>query len=245
MFRKASDVIGLAIAATDGKIGSVEDLLFDDRTWSVRWAVIDTGDWLPGREVLLPPDRLLGTDLDRKLLKVDLTRAQVEASPPLTADAPVSRRYEETIYDYYGWAPYWEPGMGGMAPFAPPLYAAGAKPVPPEPVGDPDLRSAADITGYGIAASDGAIGHVADLLLDGDAWTIRYLIVDTRNWWPGKKVLIAPHWVRDISWSERTIRFDMTRDRIRSAPEWDPALALERDYEARLHAHYDMPSYWL
>ncbi len=244
MFRKVSDVIGLAIGAKDGKIGSVEDLLLDDRAWTIRWAVVDTGDWLPGREVLLPPEKLRAADLDKKLLAVDLTRAQVEQSPPLSADVPVSRRYEELIYDYYGWTPYWGFGIGGMAPFEAPLYAAGAKPVV-EPEGDPDLRSAEDIIGYGIEASDGAIGHVADLLLDGAAWVVRYLVVDTRNWWPGRKVLVAPNWVRDISWSERTIEFDVTRGRIKSAPEWDPALALGRDYEARLHAHYDLPSYWL
>ena len=245
MFRRASDVIGLAVGAKDGKIGSVEDLLFDGRAWTIRWAVIDTGDWLPGREVLLPPDKLLGTDLDRKLLEVGLTRTPIENSPPLSADAPVSRRYEEAIYDYYGWAPYWEMGMAGMAPLTPPLYAAGGKPASLAPVGDPNLHSAADASGYGVLASDGAIGHVDDLLLDGAAWVIRYLIVDTRNWWPGKKVLVAPSWVSDIEWSERVIKFDATRERVKSAPEWDPKSALERDYEARLHAHYDMPTYWL
>jgi uncharacterized protein YrrD len=241
---QASEVLGLAIEAKDGRIGSVGDLLFDDRSWTIRWAVIDTGDWLPGRSVLLPPSRLAVADLDRSVLRVDLTRAEVRQSPGLSRDMPVSRRYEEMVYDYYGWSPYWVPGLAGFAPFEPPLYAAGAKPVPPEPQGDPDLHSIADVTGYSVEARDGAIGHVHDFLIKDHAGAVRYLVVDTRNWWPGKKVLVAPHWIEDISWSERAIHFDVTRERIRSAPEYDPK-TLGRDYEERLHAHYDLPTYWL
>ena len=118
---------------------------------------------------------------------------------------------------------------------------------PPSPLrreGDPSLRGTSEVTGYHVHARDGDIGHVADFLIDSDNWAIRYLVIDTRNWWPGKKVLVAPHWVTDISWSERTVRFDVTRERIKASPDYDPA-AFDRGYEERLHAHYDVPTYWL
>jgi hypothetical protein len=240
----ASEVLGLAIEAKDGRIGRVSDLLFDDRGWTIRWAVVDTGDWLPGRSVLLPPSRLAVADLDRSVLRVDLTRAQVQQSPELSHDLPVSRHYEQVIFDYYGWSPYWVPGFPGFTPFEPPLYAAGEKPMPLEPAGDPDLHSIVDTKGYTVEARDGAIGHVEDFLVEDHAGAIRYVVVDTRNWWPGKKVLVAPHWVESIRWSERVIHFDTTRARISAAPQYDRK-TLGRDYEERLHAHYDMPTYWL
>jgi hypothetical protein len=252
MLSAASDLVGLKLEATDGGIGAVEDLLFDDRHWTVRWLVVDTGDWLPGRSVLLPPDKLLRPARDGRAIRADLARAQVENSPALATDPPVSRQYEMQLYDYYGWAPYWAAGMTGpglAAPLVPPLYAAGAKPAPsstapPEPQGDPVLMSADEVTGYNVHARDGEIGHVEDFLVDDEAWAIRYLVVATRNWWPGKKVLVSPHWVSDIAWSEHTVRFDTTRDRIKSSPEYDPE-TFDRVYEGRLHAHYDMPTYWL
>jgi hypothetical protein len=250
MFWNASDLIGLKLEATDGRIGNVEDLLLDDRTWTIRWAVVDTGDWLPGRSVLLPPVQFVRADRAGRGLQVALTRAQVEGSPALALDPPVSRQYETALYDYYGWAPYWAGGNtgGGIAPpLMPPLYAAGAKPAPaplPEPQGDPGLMSIDEVTGYYVEARDGDIGHVEDFLVDDQGWAIRYLVVDTRNWWPGKKVLVSPHWVKDISWSDRTVTFDTTRERIKASPEWDPK-QFDRAYEARLHAHYDAPNYWL
>ncbi len=248
MLWTASDLVGYAIEASDGKIGSVEDFLFDDRQWTIRWAVIDTGDWLPGRSVLLPPSQFARPDPDKRALKVALTRAQVENGPDISADPPVERQHEELLFNYYGWAPYWQAGFaspGVTPPLIPPLYAAGAKPgAPREAEGDASLRSTSDVTGYYVHARDGDIGHVENFLVDNDNWAIRYLVIDTRNWWPGKKVLVSPHWVTDISWSERIVRFDMTRGRIKSSPEYDPA-AFDRSYEERLHAHYDMPSYWL
>lgn len=244
MLWKASDLVGLAIEAADGEIGSVEDFLFGDRDWKIRWAVIDTGNWLPGRSVLLPPSRLVQPDPEHRVLKVALTRAQVENSPGISADPPVERQHEELLYNYYGWAPYWQAGFAAPG-LTPPLYAAGGKPaMPVASERDPALRSTSDVTGYYVHARDGDIGHIEDFLVDNDSWAICYLVVDTRNWWPGKKVLVAPHWVSDISWSERAVRFDVTRERIKVSPEYDPA-AFDRGYEERLHAHYDRPTYWL
>ncbi|MBV8889426.1 MAG: PRC-barrel domain-containing protein [Alphaproteobacteria bacterium] len=249
MLLSASAVIGYTIEATDGALGSVDEFLFEDRRWIVRWVVVDTGTWLTGRKVLLPPSQLPRVDEGGRSLRVALTRQQIEDSPGIERDPPVSRQQEEIIYRYYGWEPYWGAGFMatagvGVPPIQPPLYERELAAEAAHPVGDPHLRGAREVTGYYIHARDGDIGHVADLLIDPDGWDIRYLVVDTRNWWPGKNVIVSPQWAADISWSERTVTLDLTRDQIRSGPEYDPRAPMDRAFEERLHSHYGRRAYW-
>jgi hypothetical protein len=229
--------------------------------------VIDTGTWLPGRQVLLPPSSL-GRPLGMpRAFPVDLTREKVKESPDISTDAPVSRQREADLYSYYGWVPYWSGpyayapvgfGMGapvGYGPAYPPEGPRGTNPrtgraeSAEEERGDPHLRSANEVTGYYIQAEDGDIGHVEDLLVEDllvedESWAVRYLIVDTKNWWPGKKVLVAPQWVRGIDWAREQVAIDLTREQIKAAPEYDPATTVDRTYEERLYGHYDRPRYW-
>jgi sporulation protein YlmC with PRC-barrel domain len=235
-----SAVKGYAIEASDGGIGTVSDFLFDDTTWMVRWLAIDTGIWLPGRKVLVHPSAIEALDGARKQLSVALTRGQVEASPDIRRDLPVSRQMEASLYDYYSWDPLWTKDL--------PVAEAAALRLPPgvpfgsiDPAGDganspagaqgdargqdPHLRSSAAVTGSRILASDGEIGHVEDLLIDDSVWSVRSLIVDTRNWWPGKHVLLSTHAVSRIDWVRRQVEVDISREQIKANPAWDPAEA--------------------
>jgi hypothetical protein len=249
---RASDLKGCAIRAVDGSIGSIVDLLFQEQDWTIRWAVVDTGTWIAGRQVLLPPSVLGPLDgIDREI-PVDLTREQVEGSPGVETDEPVSRRREADVYSYYGWDPYWGGGVG-YAPVSQPVGAAGVVPPPagaiyPRPVapdaGDPNLRSIDEVTGYYVKATDGDIGHVEDFLVDEENWRVRYLVVDTKNWWPGRKVLVSPDWVQDVSWSEQKAFVALTREKVKNSPEYRPESAIDRDYEQQLHGYYGYPIYW-
>ena len=254
MLKPASGFKGLTIAATDGDIGSVNDLYFDDLSWTIRYLVVDTGTWLPGRQVLISP--LSVRRVDDKIL-VDLTRNQVQNSPPVEADKPVNRQQEEAIARYYDQRYYCEgpyrwgllayPGMPPV-PTAPiPADAMGEEMAAREretPSGDPTLRSSRDVTGYYIAALDGEIGHVDDFLVEDRAWAIRYLLVATRNWWPGKKVLISPEWIKTVSWADSQVQVDLRRDEIKAAPEYDPSRPFDREYESRLIEHHNRRKYW-
>lgn len=246
MLRSVNGLKGVTIAATDGEIGSVQDVYFDDGTWTVRYLVIDTGSWLPGRQVLISP-RSVRDGADAHQIPVALTKDQVEHSPGTEADRSVDRQYEEEYARYYGYPEYWAgPYRWGTTPY-PAVGAASTvgEPAPlPPPEGDPRLRSARDVVGYYIEASDGDIGHVEDFLVDDLEWAIRYIIVDTRNWWPGKKVLVAPEWIREVSWQESRVYVDMTRDAIKGAPEYDPDRPLAREYETRLFGHHNRRVYW-
>jgi len=244
MLKNASEIKGYTIGATDGPIGAVCDLLFDDATWRVRWLVVDTGRLLPGRKVLLPPSALGHVNAIGHQLAVRLTVAEVEAGPDIDTDAPVSRRMETSLYDYYDWSPYWSTGFfqggfgyaGGLV--GPPMSLAVAPCVPHDSDGDPHLRSTSEVTGYHMQANDGEIGHVADFLIEDDDWSIRYLVGATRDWWPGKKVLLSPGSIDSIDWAERRVNLDVGRQRIKDSPAYDPAMPIDRAYKTALHRHY-------
>jgi hypothetical protein len=249
MLRKAKDLLGVAIVATDGAIGDIEDLYFDDQWWGVRYLVINTGTWLSRQQVLISPRAILHIDLPGNQLHVNLTKEQVQNSPDIDTRQPVSRQHETAFADYYGYPYYWHTLIGD------PFYPTINKPTPlpkreEKPVrtvsaeaSDPHLRSLKTVTGYYIEAADGEIGHAADFILDDENQVIRYLVVATRNWLPGDKVLIAPSWIERISWEESKIFVRLTKEVIRNSPTYDEA-ALTREYEKKLYHHYNLMGYW-
>jgi hypothetical protein len=231
MLWKAADLMNSALQATDGRIGSVADFLFDDERWSVRWLVVDTGSWLSGRKVLVPASHVGQPRADAPVIAVDLTMAQVEASPDVATEEPVSRQMEEQLYGHFGGQPYWTMmppiAAGSVAGLGYPVTRAMTAPpadagVDVGAAGDPHLRSMKEVRGYHIRAADGEIGHCEAFLLEDEDWSIRHLIVDTRNWWPGKKVLVQPGWIESVDWSARVLRVGHTREEIKHAPEYDP-----------------------
>lgn len=247
---------GFAIEASDGTIGKVSDFLFDDRTWKIRWMVADIGGWLKGRKTLVHPSAFGHPDYRHEKIAIQLTKQQIRDSPDILSDAPVSRQMETKLYGYYGWDPVWGGGnyLGGYssgmgAAFDPSPYRFNGdlleaeRPDSSTDDGDPHLRSVTAVMGYHIQATDGPIGHLENFLVDDTSWGIRYLIIDTKNWWSGQHVLMSPYAVRGISWSDRDVTLDVTRDKIKSSPTCDPAEILEQNYEQRLHRHYGWKGY--
>jgi hypothetical protein len=191
--------------------------------------------------VLLPPSSLGEPAVARRAFPVRLTRRQVEDSPELEAAAPaVARRHETELYRHYGWEPYWVATDGLAPPVAPHLKTAGGEPgqAADRAEGDPHLRAARAVIDHHVHATDGDIGHVEDFLVDSAEWTIRYMVVGTTNWWPGKKVLIAPPWLAGVDWADGTARVNLTREAIRRSTEYDPTATVDRAYEERLHRHF-------
>ncbi len=217
MIREVKKLHGVALSASDGELGSVDEILFDDQTWTARYLVVNTGGWLNGRKVLLPPAAFGVLDWEQRVLDVNLTHAQVQDSPGSETDEPVSRQWEIDTYDYYDWPYYWGMGMAGGAWYSPGLIGSADTATVPDP-DDVHLQSTKEVTGYAVAARDGDIGHVADFLVDDDNWRIRCLAVDTRDWWPGKQVLLPLDWIEQISWPEGTVSAEVTRSQMQNAP---------------------------
>jgi len=254
MLSTVTSLNGFAIEATDGPLGTVSDFLFDDQTWKVRWLVVDTGTWLPGRKVLLHVSALGKADPLNQLLPVSLTKQQVENSPDILEHQPVSQQMQGRLYDYYGWDPYWGGNFLGMGSIASPVGGAvmdapGSDAAVAEIAqgidqnADPHLHSVDAVTGYNIHATDGAIGHIEDFIVEDVDWTVRYLIADTRNWLPGQHVLLSPYAVTDIEWLDRHVQVNLSREKIKAGPPWDPVNLVDEAYVERLHQHYDWPGY--
>ena len=242
------------IEATDGHIGTVSDFLFDDASWKLRWMVVDAGSWLTGRKVLLHPSAIGGVNELREI-SIKLTRQQVKDSPDFAQDLPVTRQMEARLYGHYGWDASWNgfgyfggyPSAIGLPFVSPPVFGGsmiredGLDLLPDD--ADPHLRSLAAMSGYRLEAADGPIGHLEDVLIDDATWDIRYLIVDTRNWWPGKHVLVSPFAVQEISWAEHNLRVTISREQVTASPAWSPMQPVDQDYEKDLHRHYGWPGY--
>jgi len=242
MLRSSSDIKGLTIHATDGELGKVEEFYFDDATWTLRYFVVRTGGWLSGRSVLLSPPVVQSADWNKGELVVKLTMQQVADSPDVSTDQPVSRLEEIAYLKYYEQPPYWMLGadVGGASVALDAAMRAAAADA--ERAGTPPpchLRSSREVAGYDIAASDGLIGHLDGFLLDDGTWEIRYVVVDTTNWWPGGQVVISPKWVERVSWGSRHVKVGLTCEAIKSSPPYDRGNPLDADYEARLAQHYD------
>lgn len=233
MLRNAKEFENYSLRAEDGLIGPVRDFYFDDVHWTVRYLVVDTGGWLSRRLVLISPEVLGSPKWDEQVLPVSLTRDQVKRSPEIDTAKPVSRQHETELRAHYGWPLYW-----GSTYAPPPIETP---PIPAKPAGDPHLRSMSEIIGYRLDVSDGEIGHVADALIDDETWAIRYLVIDTRNWWPGRKVVISPGWITDIDWGDSKIRSDISRTLVKGSPTYDPHRPVDTAYADQLHDHYGRP----
>ena len=260
MLQSVKKLKGYSIQATDGEIGRIDELFFEEDTWIVRYLVVDVGNWLSSQRVLLIPDAVQHINAEAGTISVSLTKDQVENSPDVDTAQPISREKELKLHEHYSWEPYWTlpyPAALGTYPARPAAVgpvlpiergkALESEPEPVERVEESDvnsyLRSSDEVIGYNIQSTDDGIGHVEDFIMDTQHWIIRYMIIDTRNWLPGKKVLISPAWISGIRWETSEVYVDLTRDQIKNSPEYDPE-TLNRDYETRLYRHYDKSEYW-
>ena len=263
MLRNVKDLEGYAVGATDGTIGHVEDFFFDDRAWIIRYLVVDAGGWLASRKVLISPIAIGRPDWTERRLPVSLTKEQVKNSPDIdteqarltTARSAVlqvlrlsvllgrcrllGRRHVSEPDD--AWLRRLRVAAGHPLGRRDRLCEGGSRPKPRGRSPPAQLPGSHEIPRH---ASDGEIGHVEGILVDDASWAIRYLIVNTSNWWLGHRVLIAPQWIDAVGWFDSKVSVKMTRQAIKDAPAYDPAVPLDRGQEAGLYEHYGHVGYW-
>lgn len=263
MLHTLNDLENFTIHATDGDIGLVKDFYFDDKQWGIRYLVVETGSWFSSKKVLLSPISIKQINREDKTMTVSISRAQVKKSPDIDTQKPISRQYEVDYLGYYGYPFYWgNAGLWGnyaspymMAPgYVNPSTQQDSGLNAPDMFADVEamryrdldhhLRSSETVTGYHLQAKDGELGHLHGMLIDADTWAIRYLIINTSNWWLGHLVLIAPQWIKEVSWVTSKIYVDMTQQQIKDAPVFDPDIPFNRELEKNIHLHYGRHGYW-
>lgn len=233
MLHSFKKILNTTLHATDGEIGHLDDLLFDDQLWIVRYVVVRTGVFLKRHRVLISPLGVAQVDWDNQALRLHLTRRQIEESPDVDTDQPLFRQMEKRYFDYYSWPYYWsEMSIWGIDPRNSIMSGeveepttgvsreAGPEEAREEPEGDPHLRSFREVSRYSFDAEETTFGQVADLLIEDDDWTVRYLVAETRTWWPSQRLLISPSWIRKIDWGDRCIKLRLTKDEIEASPEF-------------------------
>ncbi|MGK2863188.1 MAG: PRC-barrel domain-containing protein, partial [Chitinophagaceae bacterium] len=248
MKRRIESLIGFTIGGTDGEIGKVKEFYFDDKSWTIRYLIVETGSWLSGRKVLLSPLAVMNNDWEQETFQVNLTMEQIKNSPPIDTDKPVSRQHEMDLYGYYPWGGYyWGGGMGmgglgmGMSyPLAmnPAVQKEDDIAVEDKSEEDPHLRSTDKVTGYDIKATDGEIGEMEDFIINDNTWAIDFMEVDTGTWFPGKKVLISPKWIKEINWENSSVVVNASEEQVKNSPEYVPSQELSDSYEANLQNYY-------
>jgi hypothetical protein len=226
-----------------GDMGRIEDLFIDDERWVVRFLVVDTGTWLSSRRVLLSPVSAVADAPAQGPLPVALTREQIERSPDVDTQKPVSRQYEIVHSLHYGYANYWSGSMlwgatmltvrQGVVPglVQQPLGSAPSDTEAPSEVQElaqqaekaaqsSHLRSAREIISYRVDARDGAAGTLDDLVIERGSWAVPQFVVDAKPWWPGGHVRVPSSVAADIDWNGRVIRLQCDRDTLpKEAPK--------------------------
>ncbi len=246
MLIKSKSLKGYKINAMDADIGRVKEFFFDDRFWTIRYLVVETGNWFNSKQVLISPYFIQTVDYESELVNVNLTKQQVADSPAYDSDLPVSRQYEEEYTIYYGTPYYWgSTNMWGSYPYIIRDRELWKRDENKENSWNPNLRSSKEVLDYDFQAIDGEIGHVDDFIINDDTWTIRYLVLDTKSWLPGRKVLISTEWIDRISYDESKVFVDLSRETIRNVPEYNEDEVLTREHENVLHQHFNRQGYWV
>jgi hypothetical protein len=250
MFKHLRDLEGFRLAATDGEIGHVTDLYFEDNDWAVRYLVVATGNWLFGKKVLISPNAVEQVKWDDECVKVALTIEQVRDSPDIDTDRPISRQQEAEYHLYYNFPPYW----GGVALWG--RYdQPGAETTDDDTAAteqdrkygakwDSHLRSAKEVRGYRVEAIDGLVGHLDNFLMETETWAIRYLVVNTGGRLKKHEILFTPKLVDQVKWAEATVNVNASRQLMETAPEYTQSDEIDRTYEESLFTHYTTHPYW-
>lgn len=251
----ASRLQDFQVQATDDKLGKVKDLYFDKDDWVIRYLVVDTQKWLPGRKVLVSPVGFDYVDFEDTTVNIFASKEQIKDSPSIHEHQPVTRKNEHMLNTYFGWPHYWSyfdnNRLWGEYP-TPLLLRDEAPPqegiqLTPEQEEEEKLHSVNDIkgdfTGYKIQATNGDIGHVADFLVDPENWELRYFVVDTKDWLPGKFVVLSTEWIKDIHWDTKKVVVDLPKEVIENGPFFTMDRPLTAMEEKMLHESYKKSPY--
>ncbi|WP_207425664.1 PRC-barrel domain-containing protein [Pedobacter sp. SYSU D00535] len=246
MLRNVKSLLGYKMGATDGDIGEVKGFYFDDQTWTVRYLVVETGNWFSGKKVLISTDSVQQPDFNAGVFPINLTREQIKNGPDIDTEKPVSREHEQLMHEYYPWNRYWQSGyftVGMMAynsmPLEEEIHMRQAEETAEKHTHtDTHLRSTSEVKGYSIHASDGSIGEIDDFVFDDQSWKIEYMVADIGGWFKDKKILIPPRVIRDIRWEMSEVVVSLSKEEIKDSPHYDESMTHGDDFDTHFGSYY-------
>lgn len=267
MLYSTSELIKYKISGVDGEIGKITDFYFDDREWTIRYAVVDTNSWLPGGKVLLSSHVFNKLDTENEKFHVDLTREQIKNSPDIDADEPVSREKQELLHGYYNWPLYWGPTQYNLVSNGAPAVMYPIRTIQSAEIPsietpttevtntgianadrsnevDSHLRSFKELESYHIITSTGEIGKSLDFIVQQGSWMVWYMVMDTAKFFSSKKILIPVEWIKWVSWYQQKVSIWPTKENLESCPSFEQEYPINTKHEADLHKYYDSAKKW-
>ena len=246
MLFKVKKLKDFKLHSLDGEIGKVREFYFDDEHWAIRYINVETGNWLKDRQVLISPYSLGHVNREDKFITVNLTKKQIEDSPSIECTELIMPHVEETLTNYYGYPAYWDGSnmWGSNTRIERDSNKWGGTLICKKAI-EPNVRSTFEINGLEIQATDGAIGHVEDIIFDDEDWGIRYLCVNTSALRPKEKVLLSTKSIESIDWFQRKVIVKLLRDTVKHSPEYTDQTLLTREYETILNKHYNVIGRWV
>lgn len=241
MKRSLKKILEYKVLTNDKTEGDIQDFLFDEKRWTIRYMKADFGNFFSPEKVLIPKEFLEAPDWQNRFFPIKMSNDEIDKCPNLDDHQPVSRKYEEMLFEHYDLKPYWYSAY--TVPIASSFYPPRPLKVPSAEIDenklDTILRSFEEVKGYHIQAVDGKIGHIEDIIVDDDDWQIVYVAIDTSNWLPwSKKVLIAIDWMETISYEKREVKINLHTESIKNAPEYDESQTIDESFEKTLYDFY-------
>lgn len=222
-------ITGFGIGATDGKIGTVKEIYFEDHTWTVRYLIVKTGNFLKEKLILISTQALLDADWDNELFSTNLSTDQIINSPDIDTDKPVYRQQEVKLYEHFPWDIYWAMGIIPMEDSVEIAISEKQKEIGAN--ANPHLRSSDKVTGYTLHAIDGELGHIDDLIIETESWKITYVVLKTGSWFSGQKILIPTEWIIEINWLSSTFVMEATVEKVQQCEPFDADGGVNEAYE--------------
>ena len=223
MLVKASVVRQCQATRGDTSIGDVVDMYFDEAGWRSCYLVIETGSLFSGKRSLVPLSYLERADWIARRLALRITEAGLQSVGCNDLDKNVASQLEKHGAGYVAWPPpaHKPEGSTAQVPLGDPNDPGT------DDVGKPLLRSAKEVVGYAIEATDGPCGHIDDLLIDDATWRIEFLLVNPRNFLPGTPRAVPAPWVEACDWLSHSMRMNVDRDRIRECPTYETSSTVD------------------
>ena len=231
------------------EIGTICGFVVDKRSWNVSHIVVQIGKGLEDQNVLISQLAFGKPLLSDKVFPVSLTkgRSGIQSSDDFTDLSACSyvTKLEVCLGPPNGWAlvrPMPLPAF--PMPMVSSFYVMeNASSTQGEQNCDVRPQSCRDLIGSSVQATDGRVGVVDDLIVDDDCWLVRYVVLDTGRWFPGRKVILSTSWLKHASEDDPTLLMDLTSEAVKDGPTYDPGVPINRELESGIFAHYDRRPY--